>query len=327
MKPRKRDVARVLDDDDVIDSQPDEKKKDVYVRRLSLLGSIVAGLLLVFFLLSNHVHQYLRRELVFHHQNIDQNIERNNNLRVVLAVNNTLPPKVVVPVETKANVNSLDEINLLIDELRALKEKGTVMESNEVALLKIKQLQDKLRPYLLNTYGPEPYLVEMKLTFPDSMLDSGDKFDSIIIELAPTELVPYNVYYFLETINKFKNGAFHRNAGHVLQALVRPSRKGLAFQEYHPGFPHKQYTLGYAGRPGGPEFYISTLDNTANHGPGSQGSKTEADGIIGKVYDSRSINVVKRMTKQPGKGPSGFISDTLNFITITELKIMQQPGV
>ena len=25
------------------------------------------------------------------------------------------------------------------------------------------------------------------------------------------------------------------------------------------------------GRPGGPSFYISTVDNTHNHGPGSQG--------------------------------------------------------
>lgn len=25
-----------------------------------------------------------------------------------------------------------------------------------------------------------------------------------------------------------------------------------------------------AGRPGGPDFYISTIDNTKNHGPGSQ---------------------------------------------------------
>jgi hypothetical protein len=31
------------------------------------------------------------------------------------------------------------------------------------------------------------------------------------------------------------------------------------FQEYSEKFPHVKYTLGYAGRPGGPDFYISTL--------------------------------------------------------------------
>ena len=45
----------------------------------------------------------------------------------------------------------------------------------------------------------------------------------------------------------------------------------MAFQEYHPQYPHKLFTLGYAGRPGGPAFYISTMDNTDNHGPASQG--------------------------------------------------------
>lgn len=48
-----------------------------------------------------------------------------------------------------------------------------------------------------------------------------------------------------------QNGAFHRNAGHVLQAQASTDlpggQKGLAFQEYHPDFPHKQYTMGYAG--------------------------------------------------------------------------------
>lgn len=44
-----------------------------------------------------------------------------------------------------------------------------------------------------------------------------------------------------------------------------------------------QYTLGFAGRPSSSAFYISTVDNTYNHGPGSQGSKTEADACFAKV--------------------------------------------
>lgn len=52
------------------------------------------------------------------------------------------------------------------------------------------------------------------------------------------------------------------------------------------------------GRPGGPEFYISTVSNVDNHGPGSQGSRTEADSCFGKVYAGE--DVVKRMQRQPG---------------------------
>ena len=73
----------------------------------------------------------------------------------------------------------------------------------------------------------------------------------------------------------------------MILAFVRTENHlaGLAFQEYHPSYPHIRGSLGYAGRPGGPEFYISLVDNTDNHGPGSQGSKTEADGCFARVVE------------------------------------------
>jgi len=111
------------------------------------------------------------------------------------------------------------------------------------------------------------------------------------------------VYMWLDVVRMFKSGAFHRNAGHVLQALVRKNRKAMAFQEYSPNFPHKQYTMGYAGRPGGPAFYISIEDNVHNHGPGSQGSETEADGCFARLADQSSIDVAKLMhTQVPATG-------------------------
>lgn len=83
--------------------------------------------------------------------------------------------------------------------------------------------------------------------------------------------------------------------------------------------------MGYAGRPSGASaFYISTVDNTANHGPGSQGSKTEADACFAKVI--RGFETVTRMSSQKGKdilGPSGFIKNPDNNIKITGLKRLQ----
>lgn len=147
--------------------------------------------------------------------------------------------------------------------------------------------------------------------------------EEIVIELAPIDYVPYSVYMFLEHIVKgyktgntclrsgriysfiycrcyacivwanfdlvflfhLYSGSFHRNAGHVLQAMVTVQDENnhnhherFAWQEYSPHYPHKKYTLGYAGRPSSNgAFYISTMDNVRNHGPASQGSKTEAD--------------------------------------------------
>ena len=48
------------------------------------------------------------------------------------------------------------------------------------------------------------------------------------------------------------------------------------------------FTIQSLGRPGGPPFYISTQDNTENHGPGSQGSKSEVRFFRKSYQDSRS---------------------------------------
>jgi hypothetical protein len=44
----------------------------------------------------------------------------------------------------------------------------------------------------------------------------------------------------------------------------------LAFPDYHPEYPHVQWTVGFTGRPGGPDWYINKVDNTKGHGPGGQ---------------------------------------------------------
>jgi len=55
---------------------------------------------------------------------------------------------------------------------------------------------------------------------------------------------------------------------------LRPFRElqldTLAFPEYSEDFPHVTWTLGYTGRPGGPDWYINKVDNTKAHGPGGQ---------------------------------------------------------
>lgn len=208
-----------------------------------------------------------------------------------------------------------------VEAVREIKNRGVVIETDAAAKVAVSAAQDALRMLLRREYGEGPYYVDMELVFPKSMPDF--ERGVVTIELAPIALVPYVVYYFLQIVKHFKSGAFHRNAGHVLQSMVRlegRQERGLAWQEYDPHFPHQIYTLGYAGRPGGPAFYISTVDNTMNHGPASQGSKTEADGCFGKIVSG--VSVVKQMMKQQGRSkPNGFISDAANFITITSLRL------
>lgn len=63
----------------------------------------------------------------------------------------------------------------------------------------------------------------------------------------------------------------------------------VSFQEYHESYPHAQWTVGLAGRPGGPNIYINKLDNRVIHGPGGQTNQqdmhNEADPCFGRVID------------------------------------------
>ena len=94
----------------------------------------------------------------------------------------------------------------------------------------------------------------------------------------------------------------------------------MPFQEYQKEYPHKKGTIGYAGRPSGPEFYISIQDNSQNHGPGSQQKKNphEADSIIGTVIQGMD-DVVPRIHTMPGKE---FIGDKKKWVLIKSMIIM-----
>ena len=189
------------------------------------------------------------------------------------------------------------EVNRLDAEVRQMKKAKVVMEEDASALALTLELQEATAELLFEQYGEGTaagtYTFEVALRFPAAMPD-GDRLDGnprdgfFTVETAPRHTMPHAVHTFLKSATRWEEigrGAFHRNAGHVLQVNVRNHEPGssLAFQEYSPSFPHQKYTLGFAGRPGGAAFYISTVDNTRNHGPGSQGSRTEADSCFAKA--------------------------------------------
>lgn len=64
------------------------------------------------------------------------------------------------------------------------------------------------------------------------------------------------------------------------------------------------------------------MDNSHNHGPGSQGSKTEADTCFGRIADG--FDVIERIKKQPGANPpAGFVSPAENYIRITSMRLLR----
>lgn len=196
-------------------------------------------------------------------------------------------------------------------------------------------LQKTSKEILALKYGPEPYIVELHLDLPEGQADGV-----ITVQMAPAALVPHAVLYFLSQVSSgaWNGCSFIRNAHHVLQADPRGQncdRKkfrslesveySIPFQEYHADFPHKALTLGLAGRPGGPDFYISTVDNTGNHGPGGQGSyevSEEADSCFGKVVAGE--DVVARMRKLPVL--PGSFNELKTLVTITEARLVTTPS-
>ena len=265
---------------------------------------------------------------------------------------------------------------------RAMKAAKVVMETSPAALALTAKLQAATRALLRARYAPfitaaGTVIVDFTLHFPDAMPDAAHfpGVQHIAVETAPIALMPHAVFTFLEAVRLWKGGMFHRNAGHVLQVqTVGSDAKGLAFQEYSPQYPHVESTLGFAGRPGGPAFYMcvhlparprtaslrqtllvarcgaphhhhhhhhhssapslplpslascsSIIDNTRNHGPASQGSKTEADSCFGKIREGKlQVDRMKRVWTSknfPAMDNMGFTNEVEDHIRIEALTL------
>lgn len=129
------------------------------------------------------------------------------------------------------------------------------------------------------------------------------------------------MFNFLEIARTWKGGAFHRNANHVLQVKAHSGvTQPMPFQEYSEKYPHAKGTVGYAGRPSGPAFYISIRDNSKNHGPGSQQKKNpyEADSVIGTVIQGMD-DVVPRIHTMPF---DGFDKDRAKWVLIRRMTVL-----
>ena len=152
----------------------------------------------------------------------------------------------------------------------------------------------------VHRFGPGPHHV----IFTVKMQGETSTFT---VQLASLDHMPHSVHLFLQMVNHqlWDDTIFLHTAQHVLQAapLAYPgtskrdqfSKAGLthlAFQEYSEEYAHEKYTLGFGGRPAGPDFYISTQNNSDHHGPGGQEHHDlheEADPCFGIVVDGKDV--------------------------------------
>jgi len=159
-------------------------------------------------------------------------------------------------------------------------------------------------------FGPGPHKVEIQLEYPRvNNVDPPSKWprirNKIVIEMAPLDLMPHSVNLFLQQVhhglwdgNELTTNAdhimsfgYHRASAHL--GFVDRALETVSFQEYSHKYPHLQWTVGFMGRPSGPDFYINKVDNSITHGPGGQAHledmHNEADPCFGKVVEGFDV--------------------------------------
>jgi cyclophilin family peptidyl-prolyl cis-trans isomerase len=224
-----------------------------------------------------------------------------------------------------------DSLFAVSQSARALQERDvTIIENNgmteqlqqQVATFKslnnqyTKGIAKMSKQMLLEKFGRGPYRVEMQMAFTgkERKLREGPAMGTIVLEMATADEMPHTVYMFLSrVIGGLYNGcSFYYNADHVIVAGAVPNALSppdvdvrqrfvdagldrVHFQEYSESWPHLEWTVGLAGRPGGTEFYINKRDNSADHGPEGKSSYEvgNSDPCFAKVV--RGFDIVDRM--------------------------------
>jgi hypothetical protein len=197
----------------------------------------------------------------------------------------------------------------------------------------------------LVSFGPGPHRVKVAFKVP------GDEVEHFFVaEMAPLSLVPHAVHLFLQQVHHglWDHTWIYLNGPHVMQwgpqqfyddgnsssgdddraLALKPFRDmqldTLAFPEYSPEFPHVPWTLGFTGRPGGPDVYINKVDNTVAHGPGGQYQhdlEEQADPCFAKIVEGReALEMVFRLPVYgDGSDYSFFLQDPIEVVKATVL--------
>jgi hypothetical protein len=143
--------------------------------------------------------------------------------------------------DVEAEVVLVERVAAYDAQVRLIKDKvtadGGFMETDPAGVAATQALQEATRLLLVRRYGvKEGIRVQVDLAFQPSnptYSDARGPTDRFTLELAPRTLMPHAVYTFLEIARQWDThqGAFHRNANHVLQVLVKGNAvPHLAFQ-------------------------------------------------------------------------------------------------
>jgi len=196
-----------------------------------------------------------------------------------------------------------------------------------------KRIQRESHRELIEMFGKLDMHVEFTLARPKASKFQGDyKFT---MKMAPMNVMPHSVHLFLFQVlhNLWDGCSVVVNAPHILQLgpyssdakslageFSKKNLDNVVFQEYSESFPHAQWTVGFAGRPAGPDIYINKIDNSFNHGPGGQKHhdlEEEADPCFAQVVGGK--DVLEDIFSMKTKNQQNIL---VEFVTITKARIL-----
>jgi len=236
-----------------------------------------------------------------------------------------------------------DELKILEREKKQLKKRKSEEHEDAIEHLSTRDFAWKEQVQVLQNatqreakraatelFGPGPHHVKFSVILPS---DDDERERHFTVEMAPLDVMPHSVHFFLQQVvhGLWNDAWFYLNGPHVLQGGPQAEEdeedlwhlehqedddravamkqfreldlENLAFPEYSEKYPHVQWTLGFTGRPGGPDFYINKIDNRATHGPGGQHQhdlEEYGDPCFAKVVDG--FDVLNQMFKEPTYG-------------------------
>lgn len=131
--------------------------------------------------------------------------------------------------------------------------------------------------------------------------------------MASLDYMPASVNLFLHQVSKglWDNTSFFLNPEHVAMAqpvsanrrinhlpyFKREGLESVPFAEYSDTNPHVPYTIGFAGSPAGPIWYINKKDNTFAHGPDGHQDDGSPEPSFGTIIIGK--DVIDLLDKQP----------------------------
>lgn len=216
----------------------------------------------------------------------------------------------------------IEQKNQLASQLELMTEKDELYAAIDIKLNKserervyweakattmIDNIKFRNRKEVLEEFGPGPFFVKLTFAFQDSVEN-----ESILIELAPLDLMPHTVHTFLKMTSKKMlskativlvrshilvlgpEDSFDKENNAILEERMVSEgyepNGALLFGEFTPEYPHTQYTVAFNRRKG-PTFFINMRDNSRSHRSyyTDEGSYVEGETCFAKIVEGLDV--------------------------------------